>query len=110
MMQTVIARLGRLWPPSTEVAETTVAAAPSVPLRAIIRRFWPDARPYRRWLLPLLLFVALGPALDAASIWLYKLLVDEVLVPQDFARFPSIALAYVGLTLLGGVIAFGDDY
>ena len=109
-MRSVSARLRRLWQQSDEAPEAVVATAPSVPLREIIRRFWPDARPYRRWLLPLLLFVALGPALDAASIWLYKLLVDDVLVPQNFALFPGIALAYLGLTLLGGLIAFGDDY
>ncbi len=109
-MRSPIARLRRLWQQSDETPETNVATAPGVPLREIIRRFWPDARPYRRWLLPLLLFVALGPAFDAAAIWLYKLLVDEVLVPQDFALFPWIALAYLGLTLLGGLVAFGDDY
>ena len=27
-----------------------VAAAPPVPIREIFRRFWPYARPYRRWL------------------------------------------------------------
>jgi ATP-binding cassette subfamily B protein len=89
--------------------EASVDAAPAVPLREIVRRFWPDARPYRRWLPVLLVFVALGPALDTAAIWLYKLLVDEVLVPRDFALFPQIALAYVALTLLGGLISFGDD-
>jgi ATP-binding cassette, subfamily B, bacterial len=109
-MRSAIARLRRLWRQSDEAPETAVATAPSVPLREIIRHFWPEARPYRRWLLPLLLFVALGPALDAAAIWLYKLLVDDVLVPQDFALFPGIALAYLGLTLLGGLIAVGDDY
>jgi ATP-binding cassette subfamily B protein len=89
--------------------EASVDAAPAVPLREIVRRFWPDARPYRRWLPVLLVFVALGPALDTAAVWLYKLLVDEVLVPRDFALFPQIALAYVALTLLGGLISFGDD-
>jgi subfamily B ATP-binding cassette protein MsbA len=86
------------------------ALAPSVSLREIFRRFWPDARPYRRWLPLLLLFVALGPALQTAEIWLYKLLVDDVLVPHDFERFLPIALAYLGLTLLGGLLTFGDDY
>lgn len=86
-----------------------VDAAPAVPLREIVRRFWSDVRPYRRWLPLLLLLVALGPALDTAAIWLYKVLVDTVLVPRDFALFPSIALAYLGLTLLGGVISVGDD-
>jgi len=86
------------------------ALAPSLPLREIFRRFWPDARPYRRWLPLLLLFVAIGPALQTAEIWLYKLLVDNVLVPHDFDRFLPIALAYLGLTLLGGLVTFGDDY
>ena len=108
-MHVLIAGLSGLWPPSA-LAETTVAAAPNVALPEILRRFWPDARPYRRWLLPLLLVVALGPALDATAIWLYKLLVDDVLVPQDFARFPQIAVAYLGLTLLKALISFGDDY
>ena len=69
----------------------------------------PTRRPYRRWLLPALFFVALGPALDTLTIWLYKLLVDDVLAPQNFAAFPTIALAYLGLTLLGGLVSFGDD-
>jgi ABC-type multidrug transport system fused ATPase/permease subunit len=89
--------------------EASVDAAPAAPVREIARRFWPDARPYRRWLPVLLLFVALGPALDTAAIWLYKLLVDGVLVPREFALFPQIALAYVGLTLLGGLVSFADD-
>lgn len=89
--------------------EASVDAAPAAPLREIVRRFWPDARPYRRWLPLLLLFVALGPALDTAAIWLYKLLIDEVLVPRDFALFPQIALAYVALTVLAGLVSFGDD-
>ena len=109
-MRRVIEGLHRLLRgPTDDLAEDeSMVATPSVPLRAIARRFWPDARPYRRWLLPLLLFVALGPALDAASIWLYRLLVDDVLVPRDFALFPLIAVAYLGFTLLGGLISFGD--
>ena len=82
---------------------------PSLPLRELVRRFWPDLRPYRRWFLPTLLFVALGPALDTATIWLYKLLVDDVLVPRNLNVFPQIALAYIGLTILSGVVSYGDD-
>ena len=98
-----------LWPDVDEEDETFVDAAPSLPLREVVRRFWPDARPFRWWLLPLLLVVAAGPALETATIWLYKLLVDEVLVPQNFAPFPQIALAYFALTALSGVVSFGDD-
>ena len=112
-MRDLAARL-RAWlqPPAEdeENEEATVNAAPSLSLREIIRVFWPDARPYRRWLLPLLLFVALGPALDTASIWLYKLLVDELLVARQFGLFPQIVVAYLGLTLLSGLVSFGDNY
>lgn len=98
-----------IWPDLAE-DEETVAAAPEMSLREIVRRFWPDARPFRRWLIPTLFIIALGPALETATIWLYKLLVDEVLVPQDLALFPQIALAYVALTLASGLVTFGDTY
>jgi ABC-type multidrug transport system fused ATPase/permease subunit len=99
----------RRWFTQPDDEEESVGAAPTVPLRDILRRFWPDARPYRRWLPLLLLFVALGPALDTAAIWLYKLLVDQVLVPRDFGQFPQIALAYLALTFLSGLVSFGDE-
>ena len=112
-MRHVIERLHWLlhWPSDDNEAarDEFVATARTMPLREIIRRFWPDARPYRHWLPPLLLLVALGPALAAASIWLYKLLVDDVLVPRDFALFPLIAAAYLGFTLLSGLVSFGDE-
>jgi ABC-type multidrug transport system fused ATPase/permease subunit len=87
-----------------------VAQAPPVPAREIVRRFWPVARPYRRYLWAGLVPVALVPVVETAQIWLFKLVVDDVLVPRDFGRFGWIAAAYVGLTLLGGVLGFADDY
>ena len=90
--------------------DAPVAAAPAIPLHDLLRRFWPDARPYRRWLAPALVLVALGPAIDAATIGLYGRLVDQVLVPRNLAPFGGIALAYLALTLLDGLVAFGDNY
>jgi ABC-type multidrug transport system fused ATPase/permease subunit len=87
-----------------------VAAAPPVPVREIFRRFWPYARPYRKWLLVSLIFIVLGPAIDTALIWMFKIVVDEVLVPRDFDPFYWIALAYVGLTVLAGIVGFADEY
>jgi ABC-type multidrug transport system fused ATPase/permease subunit len=87
-----------------------VPAAPPVPVREIIRRFWPYARPYRRWLWLTALFIVVLPAIDTATIWLFKVVVDEVLVPRDFGPFVWIALAYIGLTVLAGVVSFADDY
>ena len=40
---------------------------------------------------------------------MFKLVIDDVLVPRDFGPFVWIALAYLGLTLLTGVASFFDD-
>src|SRR5215207_2727267 len=93
-----------------EGAQALVAAAPPVPIRDIFRRFWPYAQPYRKWLLVALILIALVPAIDTATIWMFKIVVDEVLVPRDFGPFAWIAAAYLGLTLLGGAVGFFDDY
>jgi ABC-type multidrug transport system fused ATPase/permease subunit len=90
--------------------DDVVAPAPPVPIRDIFRRFWPYARPYRKWLAVVLLLIALVPAIDTATIWMFKLVVDDVLVPRDFGAFVPIALAYLALTLVGGVVGFFDDY
>ncbi|HEY8581735.1 MAG TPA: ABC transporter ATP-binding protein [Capillimicrobium sp.] len=94
------------------VADAThiVAAAPQLPVRTIFSRFWPDARPYRVQLAVGLLFVIAVPAIATLEIYLFKLVVDDVLVPQDLAALLPIALAYLGLTILSGLANFGDDY
>jgi ABC-type multidrug transport system fused ATPase/permease subunit len=87
-----------------------VAEAPPVPMREIFRRFWPDARPFRRWIPVALLFIAIGAAIETVEIWMFKLVVDEVLVPGDLGPLVWIVALYVGLTLADGLISFGDDY
>ncbi len=103
------ARLARLVSPGDGYGET-VAHAPELTLREVLRRFWPDARPYRRWLPLLVALIAIGAAITTAEIWLFKLVVDEVLVPGDIDAMVWIAVAYVGLTLLSAAVSFGDDY
>ena len=76
--------------------------APAVPLRRILRAFWPYAAPRRWWMLLALALAAAGPMLMAAEIWLFKVVVDDVLVPRDFGPFPLIAAVYLGLTLAAG--------
>jgi subfamily B ATP-binding cassette protein MsbA len=41
---------------------------------------------------------------------MYKILVDEVLVPRDFGLLWWVVLAYLGLTLAEGVVSFCDEY
>lgn len=86
-----------------------VAAAPPVPLRRIFRRFWPYTRGGRRWLALLLLFSLIGPVLDGAEVWIFKIVVDEVLVPRDLGPFLWIALAYLGLVIGSGILGFVDE-
>ena len=87
-----------------------MAQAPAVPVREILRRFWPDARPYRKWIPVGLLLIALGAAIETAEIWMFKLVVDEVLVPGELQPLVWIVALYVGFTVADGLISFADDY
>jgi ATP-binding cassette, subfamily B, bacterial len=95
-----------LIPPSGGV----VAHAPELPLREVLRRFWPDARPYRRWLPIGLLLIVAGVAIETAEIYMFKLIVDDVLVPGDLEPLIWIGAASVGLLLAGGMVSLADDY
>lgn len=90
--------------------EGLVAASPVVSVREVFWRFWPYARPYRRWIPVMLFLVALGPAIGAVLIWMYKILVDDVLVPQNLALLAPLVLAYLALMVLDGIVSFCDEY
>jgi ABC-type multidrug transport system fused ATPase/permease subunit len=90
--------------------EALVEASPPVQVREIFRRFWPYSRGYRVWIALGLVVVGLIELADLASIWMFKLVIDEVFVPRDFGPFVWIALAYVGLTLYEGLLKFLDRY
>jgi ATP-binding cassette subfamily B protein len=87
-----------------------VAAAPAVPPRELVRRFWPFARPYRLAIAAGMVLVALLPAVQAAEIWMFKVVVDEVVVPADLGALPWIAAVVLGLTLAGAALSFAEDY
>jgi ATP-binding cassette, subfamily B, bacterial len=86
-----------------------IAAAPAVAPRALIRRFLPYLRPYRRGLCLALALVVVAPAVSTASIYTYKLLVDEVLVPQDLDAFVTVGGLFAGLAVLSAVLAYAED-
>ena len=95
---------------TTQPSDTEpVAIAPTVALRLIARRFWPYARPYRKWIALSLLLVLIVPAIETAKIWLFKIVIDDVLVPKDFGPFVWIAATFIGLTVIGGAISAFDD-
>jgi ATP-binding cassette, subfamily B, bacterial len=93
-----------------DVKAGDVKNAPSLPIRTVFARFWPMTKPYRGRLLVCLLLVATGPFVDAAGLWLFKILIDDVLTPRNFGLFPTVALAYIVITVVGGMLSFADQY
>jgi ABC-type multidrug transport system fused ATPase/permease subunit len=87
-----------------------IDGSPPVGLVAILRRFWPNTRPFRGRLLITVLMVAAGPLLTTASIWMFKVFIDDVLTPQNFRLFPLVAGAYLAITVAAGVVSYTDDY
>jgi ATP-binding cassette subfamily B protein len=87
-----------------------VAAAPPLTVRQVFARFWPLTRPFRTRLAVCLMFVAVGPVMDAAGIWIFKVLIDDVLTPRDFSLFPLVAATYIGIAVLKELLSFIDDY
>jgi ATP-binding cassette, subfamily B, bacterial len=86
------------------------AGAPELGLRAIVRRFWPYMRAYRRRVAIVLALVVVAPLLETATIWMYKLVVDKVVVPHDLRELVPIGGALALLTLSRSVAEFADDY
>ncbi|MGE0842133.1 ABC transporter transmembrane domain-containing protein, partial [Pseudonocardia sp.] len=87
-----------------------VREAAKVPIRHIFTRFWPDTKPFRGRMFLSLLLVAVGPALGTLNIYLFKVLIDDIITPQDFRLFPLVAGAFLAITVVGGLINFGDEY
>ena len=57
-----------------------------------------------------MLLLAAAPAITVAETLLYQQLVDDVLVPADSEPLLRLALVYLGLNLLSGVVSGADDY
>jgi len=91
-----------------EAVASSVEQAPPVPIRTVVRRFWPYAAAQRRWLPLLLLLVAVPPVVEGGQLLLFKAIIDDVMVPRRLAAFPPLALAFLGLTVAGGVASFFD--
>lgn len=101
------ARGAPAWPGG---ADGLVEAAPALGAGTIFRRFWPETRGMRRGLAVGLGLVVVGPLAAAAQTWLFKVLIDRVLVPRDVSAFPRLAVAYAGIAALGGAVGFTNQY
>jgi ATP-binding cassette subfamily B protein len=90
-------------------AEPTLGA-PGLTLRVIVARFWPYLRIYRRAVIAVLALVILAPVLETATLWMYKLVVDEVVVPHDLSELLPIGGTLALLTLGQSIAECVDDY
>lgn len=75
--------------PAAEDSPVSLAAA--VSSADAFRRFWPWARPDRYRLATSAVLLIAGSAGEVASVWLFKNLVDQVLIPHRFTAFLPLA-------------------
>jgi ATP-binding cassette subfamily B protein len=87
-----------------------VAAAPALAPRDVFRRFWPMARPDRYWLALATTLLVVGSAGQVVLVWLFKELIDGVLVPRLFSHFWPVAAAMAGTALISAFATFFGDY
>ena len=88
-----------------------VGAAPVVAIRTLLAALLARTRGPTAGGSPLgLALAALVPAIETVEIYLFKLVVDDVLVPRDLAALVPLALAYLGLALATAIVSFADDY
>jgi ATP-binding cassette subfamily B protein len=90
-------------------AASFIPAAPPVPISTIVRRFWPFLRPYRRWIAVGFIPLAIMPFIETVEIWLFQVVVDDVLAPGDLSLLPMLAVAFIGLVLASAVLGYVDD-
>ncbi|UJA20340.1 ABC transporter ATP-binding protein [Thermoleophilia bacterium SCSIO 60948] len=95
---------------SDTARDGVVLAAPELPLRTVFGRFWPMTRGFRGAIALATLLVVCLPLLAVAEIWLFKVAVDEVLVPADLSALAWVAAAFLGLTLIGCLASFAEGY
>jgi ATP-binding cassette, subfamily B, bacterial len=108
-MRSLLDRLSAALAPAPD-DDRVVAAAPGVALREVIRRFWPLARQFRWPFAAGIALAALLPAVEAAEIWLFKIVVDEVLVAESLGPLAWLVPTMIGFALLGAALSFGDEY
>jgi ATP-binding cassette subfamily B protein len=106
----------RAWWRDDELIAQSAAASEYVrPTRAYsaresLRRLWPEVKPLRWWIALSVLLASAIPLLEAVNIWLWKLLVDDVLVPQRLEALPLIAVGFAAVTAVGGALSFASGY
>jgi len=73
---------------------------------ALLRRFLPLLRPYRRQAALALLLVLWRPALNTAKVWLLKIVIDDVIRGQRLGLLPAVCAAYLVIAALKGTLVY----
>ncbi len=89
---------------------SVVLEARHLTLRETFQRFWPDARPLRWWLVVGIVLSSLGSAVTVVEISLFQYVVDDVLATGDLDPLLWLGSAYIGLTLVAGVLSGARSY
>ncbi|GAA1786945.1 ABC transporter ATP-binding protein [Planosporangium flavigriseum] len=85
-----------------------VEQAAAVPISTILRRFWPFVRRRPVGLAAVLGISTVAPFIEAGEVWLFKIVVDDMLIPKNFGVFPRVAALYLIFLLIQGVLRFVD--
>ncbi|GAA2269321.1 MULTISPECIES: ABC transporter ATP-binding protein [Kitasatospora] len=98
--------------PSAEESDPKgpVAAAPPVRPREAFRRFWPWVRQDRLWLPAAILLLLTGAFGEVVSVWLFKDLIDQVLVPHRFSAFWAPAGTMAATAVVSALLIFAGNY
>ncbi|MFD7588417.1 ABC transporter ATP-binding protein [Kitasatospora sp. NPDC059811] len=87
-----------------------VADSPVISLRELFRRFWPWVRPDVRWLPLSAVLLVLGAFGEVVSVWMFKDLIDEVLVPRHFAEFWPLGGTMLAAAAAAALFTFAGTY
>ncbi|MFF1787366.1 ABC transporter ATP-binding protein [Kitasatospora sp. NPDC058243] len=87
-----------------------VADSPVISLRDLFRRFWPWVRPDVRWLPLSAVLLVLGAFGEVVSVWMFKDLIDEVLVPRHFAEFWPLGGTMLAAAAAAALFTFAGTY
>ncbi|HEY2258095.1 MAG TPA: ABC transporter ATP-binding protein [Solirubrobacteraceae bacterium] len=88
----------------------TSPRAPQKALRDVVGRFWPHMRPYRRQLIAIAALVVAAPLLETGTIWMYKVVVDKVVVAHDLSELIPVGGVLALLTVSQSLAEFADEY
>src|SRR5436190_1917595 len=72
-----------------------------------VRRILPYARPYRWQVVVLLSLTALGAVITVAIPLMFKLIIDDGIIPEHTSAVVWVALGVAGLAVLDAVLKWG---